>query len=156
MQRRQVGQAAQAEHTQEGIGHTESHRFAGQVEFLDGAVGMEDYSTNETATGMRWIDGSRIYRRVYQFTNPGSLYQVNICAVCTVSTLDKIIRIWGKAYDGNEVYYPIPCGTPEGVERMIGITTGRLEPTYTQPAVNIRFGSSLNISTGFIVVEYIK
>lgn len=135
---------------------TSKHRFSGQVEFLSGAVGMEDYSTGETATGMRWIDGSRIYRRVYQFANPGGLYQVNISAICTIYTLDKIIRIWGKAYDGTEAYYPIPCAATEGTDRMIGVSTGRLEPTYTQPAVNIRVGSALNISTGFIVVEYIK
>ena len=32
MQRRQVGQAAQTEHPQEGIGHPECHRLARQVQ----------------------------------------------------------------------------------------------------------------------------
>jgi hypothetical protein len=59
-------------------------------------VGNLDYSTTEQDTGVKWIDGKNIYRKVFSYTTPST--GVTSEEVGTISDLDKVLIIQNMNY----------------------------------------------------------
>lgn len=65
----------------------------------DGWTEIPDYSTDEIDTGMKWIDGRPIYRKVISLTLPNSTYNSDqVIADLTDLAIDKIIKLEGMIY----------------------------------------------------------
>lgn len=72
-----------------------SQKYIGLLENAEGGGsggGGIDYSTDEQDTGLKWIDGKKIYQKTYSFTTPASGQSLTLD---TIATLDKIIEING-------------------------------------------------------------
>ena len=67
---------------------------------------IETYSENETDTGMVWIDGKKIYRKVWTGNIPSSM---GACEFCTLPTNAAIIRFWGYVeYNSSPMISRVP------------------------------------------------
>lgn len=75
--------------------------------FSSGSIQSLGYSTSETYTGERWIDGSKIYRKVF---NIGTVTSDSYDVAHNISNLSLIIGIYGitaleKIYINSLPYY---------------------------------------------------
>jgi len=61
-------------------------------QYIEGGAGLPSYFTDEIDTGMKWIDGKKIYRKVYESTTYATEYNVPI------NNVSDIIDIKGKIY----------------------------------------------------------
>ena len=80
-----------------------------QIEFTGDTIptGWEevnDYSTTEIDTGKKWIDGSTIYRKVFDITSPNVLTTTKVCEAPAGST---IINYWGYIEGNYNARYPL-------------------------------------------------
>ena len=111
------------------------------------AVTENDYSLEETFTGKCWVDGKKIYRKVFfNYFNDeyNSWYSIgNITNLKTVTKVEGMIK---QKDDGNFINFP-RCTIPDNASSDLYIngSTG---------AVNIRIGKA----TGelYLIVEYTK
>lgn len=80
-----------------------------------------DYSTNEIDTGIKWIDGKSIYRRVFELTNISNI--INLTLVENV--ISARAMIWGTgAYSDYFWYAPYNDGDyAQFVKRDTGYLT---------------------------------
>ena len=71
-----------------------SQKYIGLLENAEGGSGAGgiDYSETEQDTGLKWIDGKKIYQKTYSFTTPSSGQSLTLD---TIATLDTIIEING-------------------------------------------------------------
>ena len=108
---------------------------------------MGQYSTEETATGMLWIDGSMIYRKALEFTSftKGGWVNKNISAS---GTIDTVTAVYGMA-KGSSSQYPIPY--PAADAYMICVNASGGDPV-TQ--VGLYVGASLTLTHAWVIVEY--
>ena len=108
---------------------------------------MGQYSTEETATGMLWIDGSMIYRKALEFTSftKGGWVNKNISAS---GTIDTVTAVYGMA-KGASSQYPIPY--PAADAYMICVNASGGDPV-TQ--VGLYVGASLTLTHAWVIVEY--
>ena len=69
-----------------------------------------NYSTSETDTKVKWIDGSTIYRKTINF---GALPDSTTKSVAhNVSNMDNIIKIEGMSWDSSGNFTPLPSPSP--------------------------------------------
>lgn len=109
---------------------------------------LDNYSTNESLTGQKWINNKPIYRKVFTFS---SLSNSDSNDVGTISGLETIINIYGMAtLSGDE--YTLPHVDYRDKEWNIGVhgnsTSGKIY--VDKGAYGTVTGSS------FVVVEYTK
>lgn len=110
---------------------------------------LTTYSTTETDTGMTWIDGKEIYRKVLEFNNvPTGITQENH----GISNFYKLINYSGYYYDSKFGYIPIPAVTSDN---MTGYGIGVADFNSTAFGFNI---GNLRSSTNEVklIVEYTK
>ena len=106
-----------------------------------------DYSTSEVNTGMKWIDGSAIYKKTINVgaVTAGSSTSVNH----NISSLGIFIKseAWGSSGNVQDGYfwYSIPCVSPSG-----GISL-----TITETEIGI-FSSSSNLDQSYVTLYYTK
>ena len=82
---------------------------------------INTYSTTETNTGKKWIDGKDIYRKVISVNNVsvGSSSPINH----SISNFGELVSITGVFYDGNNArQYPTVQSTGESLNMVVTST----------------------------------
>ena len=103
------------------------------------------YSTSETLTGMYWIDGKPIYRKVIDF---GTLPNATSKSVAhNISNLSSVITLRGIASESNS-YQPIPYATPT--------SSSSIKISANNTNVSIETGSDRRSYSAKIILEYTK
>lgn len=119
-------------------------------ECVPGNGGGITYSTTETLTGDKWIDGKPIYRKVINFgtlpNNGGKKVEHGI------TNLDKFIKIWGFCYSPSDPYeaYPLPYLNTDS------LGYGAALMMHHDKAIYIRDGYDLSRLMAYVILEYTK
>jgi hypothetical protein len=111
---------------------------------------IADYSTSETNTGMTWIDGKQIYRKVVNF---GVLPNSGTKTVAHgISNLGTVINLYGHIKSTNAgvtTYLPISVSSPFGVQYCMSTSVDNTN-------VSIYTGTDRTTHSAVIVIEYTK
>lgn len=108
--------------------------------------GGVDYSTNEVDTGIHWIDGKNIYRKVFVFENVAAATATQ--QAHGITGLDTVVRLYGVAAN-NSTIRPLPyVDDSANYQRNIYADT-------TNVGIN-GYTNSAAISQAFVVMEYTK
>ena len=119
------------------------------VAITDDEVSYDHYSTDETFTGMYWIDGKKIYRKV---VDTGALPDSTNKAVAhNVSNIDTIIKTYGFAYstDANKTTIPLPYTNAGGTNVVLYANKNTI---YLKDTENLSSGYPYSYS----IIEYTK
>ena len=111
----------------------------------DGWTQVDSYSTSEIDTGETWIDGSKIYRKVIDFTTASSA--VTSWTTCgTITNLKRPIKVYGYLEYNS--------------------TTSSVIPTFESSSIRLQFsfsGNNLQYQCEgylnkkcYVIVEYTK
>ena len=127
--------------------------FAFAFQHLKGETGngFVDYSTSEVDTGIKWIDGSTIYRKVFEGT--ASITGNTITAINTGTSAKSIINAYGyfDSWHSGSNYNRVAFGQYDGTN----IYSAAL--IRNASTIELQFISSINVSSQYaVVVEYIK
>ena len=119
-------------------------------QYIEGGAGLPSYFTTETDTGMKWIDGKTIYRKVVDFgaLPNATTKSVNINAT-NVNEIVKVSFLTNNTSGGQTYYLPIPfydTGTP----------SNSISAVATKTTVQITTGSNRSSWTAYVIVEYTK
>ena len=109
---------------------------------------LDNYSTNETLTGQKWIDGKDVYRKVLQGGSVSAGGTTNLAT--GISNLDKVIDAYGFAYDSSGDWFPLSRAHKNSNYSI----------TYYWNANGNQFsvetGSDLALTSFIVIVEYTK
>lgn len=109
----------------------------------DGYEEIADYSTNEIDTGMKWIDGKKIYRKVLSFTISSTLNSfVNVAH--SISNVDIFLPNIDMAVLYNNNWYKCPN------DLVIEMYTNATNFTYYNNS------SALTSNPAIVILEYTK
>lgn len=136
--RQQLNSKAEVEHT---------HKLSDIAELNDMFESVIKFSTNETNTGQIWIDGSAIYRTVYEF---GTVQGGGSVVVATNLLNINVIRIDCIGYDNDGRIIPIPFSSTNGTVSFRDIFI------QTDGTLYVRCNSDANIANGHVIIEYTK
>jgi len=110
------------------------------------------YSTDEVETGMYWIDGKPIYKKVLTIT--GSALKTDFSAMQLITGVDTLIKgdamigrsdgVWAVPYDGGANDYAISAILKSSTGRVDGYCKGG----WASP--------SLSVSAYRAIIEYTK
>lgn len=111
------------------------------------AYGGLDYSLDEIDTGVKWVDGKTIYRKVIVIDSPAAKGNQYI-DINASGTIDKLIKIWGVGVSSTGAY-PMPTVATSNDYNVVFEGNGN-------PVTKILFrqGDSRGITWAFGVVEY--
>jgi len=105
------------------------------------------FSTSETNTGQTWIDGSAIYRKVYEI---GVVAAGSSVTVASGLLSVNIVRVECVTYDVKGRMVPVPFSSTSG-------TTGFRDILMQDNGdLLVRCGSDATISRGCLILEYTK
>jgi len=105
----------------------------------------EPYSTTESLTNRKWIDGKTIYRKVINF---GALPNSTAKAVAHgITGLGQIVHIYGTVCDGT-TYVPLPASAT--------VESWGIELSANATNVAVTTGQDRSLFSGYIVIEYTK
>ena len=108
-----------------------------------------DYSTNEVETGVKWIDGSMIYKKT---VNTGTLPNATFTTVAhNISNLSLVLKLEGWATNST--------GTLFLLLPSIGVSsnTNNVAVTVSNLDINITTGSDMtSYTTSYVTVYYTK
>ena len=123
------------------------------------------YSTSETKTNMKWLDGKPVYRKVLNISQlpvPASIngyiyspYDIEIM------DLDNIINMYGCYNSSNNRKYPINVSSLATTEEDTLIVDAEIS-TWVQPLysnnwrIMIMVKKTKLLTTGYVVIEYTK
>lgn len=107
--------------------------------------GASHYSTTEQFTGMYWIDGKKIYRKVIDFGALPNTTSKN--KAHNISNLDSIITLKGMATN-SPYYLPLPL-TSIALAGQV-----KLEASSTN--ITITTGDDKRSYNGIVIIEYTK
>ena len=111
-----------------------------------------NYSTSETDTGMTWIDGKKIYRKVYTGTTPNSSDKTNLQDISglNISTCVKIEGYILSTYG----WYPINS-TIDGNTSAVWLSS---QSNNSEVIISIRghFSTPTQNKPYKIILEYTK
>jgi len=108
---------------------------------------IEDFSTEEINTGVKWVDGKDIYKKT---VNCGALPNATTKQVPHgITDIDTIIRFHGGARTAAGTFMPFNIARPDGLTLMIGadVTTSNIQ---------IFTGSDRSSMTGEATIYYTK
>ena len=108
---------------------------------------LGEYSTAQAATGMLWIDGSMIYRKVIQFS---SLSTTTTAEIGASGTISDIIRIYGICTRSDGYRWVLPHYDANSVYAI----TMEVYGIGATPTVRIAQGSSRGATSAWVAVEY--
>ena len=116
-------------------------------QYIEGGAGLPSYFTTETNTGMKWIDGKPIYRKVVDFGALPNATTKNVAH--NISNIDKIVKIDGITYS-NYNYSPLPLvynssEAQYNTEIYVGGTYITMKSTQNRSNV-----------TAYVTIEYTK
>lgn len=108
-----------------------------------------DYSTSEVNTGMKWVDGSTIYKKT---VDTGALpNSANKSVPHGITNLHRVIKLEGYAYYPNTpTSYPLPFPSHIAVGNVIDITVD---------ATNIVLSTGVdrsNLTESYVTIYYTK
>ena len=107
-----------------------------------------EFSATETDTGMRWIDGSIIYRKVVTI----SAYP-NTTTTTTahgISGLGLVIKAWANADDGTDQISVMTTSAQKGA------ASPSVTITYDNTNITIKTNWNMAGFAGFVIMEYTK
>lgn len=118
--------------------------LAPSVKVVNDAI---NYSTSETNTGAKWIDGKTIYRKVITFTLPNAAAKV--IATGMTPTKYTVIKMFGIAQNDIQILQ-IPQSSTNAISENIQI--------YINSAgeVTCRAGNDRSAYSGILILEYTK
>lgn len=67
-------------------------------QYIEGGAGLPSYFTDEIDTGMKWIDGKPIYRKVIQTTMPTYTSGSPVYKYIKLDGIDNIVNLNGYIY----------------------------------------------------------
>jgi len=108
---------------------------------------INSYSTNETDTGQKWIDGKTIYRKVIDC---GALPNATTKNIPTNLSNIFIIKLQGFAYNSN-AYLTIPDIIPSGTNYST-----KINYDYSNQQIVITAGADRSNMNGYVILEYTK
>ena len=112
-------------------------------QYMEGGAGLPSYFTDEIDTGMKWIDGKPIYRKVIQGTTANSNSPT---AIGSISNLEIITDIRGYIINSSQI---IPINFVYNTEQNSGYKEGN--------NIIVRAtASSYQSKPCYIIVEYTK
>lgn len=112
----------------------------------DDEVDTCHYSTDETFTGMYWIDGKPIYRKCFSFNLTATTAWYSDCKISNAN----VIKIYGTLYHGDgALCLPYPSGVDitQTIELLYSDSMGVLIRTGVSTVVN---------EPVIIIIEYTK
>lgn len=117
-------------------------------QYIEGGAGLPSYFTTETDTGMKWIDGKKIYRRVCDISAMTSS-NTNIVDLSSVGIKD-VIKLYGFIKDSYGNITPVPFTDSSSNYNVLfynnqGYLRGRCV-----------LGSGGTLSSAYAIVEYTK
>jgi hypothetical protein len=122
------------------------------IAITDDEVDHNHYSTDEVETGMYWIDGKPIYRKVLTIT--GSALKTDFSAMQLITGVDTLVKgdamigrsdgVWAVPYDGGANDYAISAILKSSAGRVDGYCKGG----WVSP--------SLSVSAYRAIIEYTK
>jgi hypothetical protein len=107
-----------------------------------GGGGGESYSTEETLTGGKWIDGKPIYKRTWSFSS----FSSNEGIIDSSGTYDKIISQQGFMIIGSQIIPVAQNRSADGITLRI--------PNTSQH--NLAYIKTTGVSSAVIIIEYTK
>ena len=121
--------------------------------FYGGIVlgGMKDYSLDEVDTGVKWIDGSPIYRKVVEVgaVNKGATVDTDM----NTGALGAVINMYGIRYnEADGLAGPLPYANTAGASSILLAVVDY----KTAPKVRVVAGSGIASTGVVVVVEYTK
>lgn len=115
---------------------------------------VADYSTNEVNTGMKWIDGRDIYRKVYHNDSYSQSASRTEDITFSLPDLDIVVNVYGSS-KVNSVVSPMPSALwANAVGTQYSFAIGG----FTSTGFKVTTGSDnpLNSAQLNIVFEYVK
>lgn len=107
-----------------------------------------DYSTSEVNTGVKWIDGSIIYKKTVHFGFLPNNTSKNVAH--SISNLKYIITFFGMAYSNvNQRYMPLPAASPTNLNSAVLIT---INPTN----ITVATGTDRTSDDAYVTIFYTK
>ena len=113
--------------------------------------GMKDYSLDEVDTGVKWIDGSPIYRKVVEVgaVNKGATVDTDM----NTGALGAVINMYGIRYnEADGLAGPLPYANTAGASSILLAVVDY----KTAPKVRVVAGSGISSTGVVVVVEYTK
>lgn len=124
---------------------------ATEQKWKNGAVsgGGHTYSTTEHVVGT-WIDGSPIYEKVYEYTNPTA---GNTIVQHGISNFDKIISVTGNFHrdDGYEEPVPYPTSDTRFVVSLVDFTS-----TEMTRVIGSIYTGTYKLTRATFIIRYTK
>lgn len=117
-------------------------------QYMQGGAGLPSYFTDEIDTGMKWVDGKPIYRKVFQIPETTSPYTSSISSL----NIENLVNIYGSLQTGTGSENDrIPLSTwfsaSYNVATTVKVGTGTL---------NVAWNGWSKLYSGIVVLEYTK
>ena len=114
------------------------------------------YSTEETETGMYWIDGKPIYRKVFNITKSDSSQSMII--PYDILNLKEIVNWHGVSFENNGMIRLLPFTFYNNESYTIGISLYGPNSSSSANNILLQFGSTVASVTAkiYITLEYTK
>lgn len=114
----------------------------------------EKYSTEETFTGKYWINGKKIYRKVYEVGTLPTAKQIKQIPL-NCPEMERVLDLYGYAYNpntGSNYTFPIITNTPTTTSNLTAV------PNVTKQIINLYSEiTDYSIYTEtYITLEYTK
>ena len=113
--------------------------------------GVKDYSSERIDTGIKWIDGKTIYRKVLSFSALTGDKKTNVY-IDETSSISTVVSYTGMAHNSSGYWWSMPHFDRTYASYSIIIEIAGV--TSTTPYVSIYPGKSRGITGGFVIVEY--
>ena len=125
---------------------------AANKQYVDMKAGAVDYSLTEQDTGVKWIDGSPIYRRVFTGNLSSSGIATSITNAFTQGYVKDLIKIYGSISQGT-FKAPIPYIYSNTSNALVDFTGIHLQQNIN---VYIQHTTTYNNKPFLVIVEYTK
>lgn len=127
--------------------------FAVQINNANG------YSTDELSTGLTWIDGELIYRKVVEFASGPNGPPLSV--PISFTAFGKLISLHGAMQNGLGDFLPLPYveeSEAGGIPDAVSVKLIASNPPQPPDSVQLTpvAGSDFSLFSGFVIVEYTK
>ena len=122
-------------------------------QYIEGGAGLPSYFTTETDTGMKWIDGKTIYRKVIEYTPTETIgatgQQTNIDIAHNITNMEQCINC--IAFINTAYRLPIFSGTSSLISgtEVLSVNTSNIRLRI----INDTWNTS---NTFYFILEYTK
>lgn len=111
--------------------------------FFEGIRGVNIFSTEEVATGGRWIDGKRIYRKTVSGSVSTTSGTAKTAVIATIADVAAVVNMFGIVDRGGSLF-PIVLYAGDNNHHRTSYSSGNVQFTSTHSA------------TAYVTVEYTK